>query len=103
MLYREAFGYTVRSARLSQGKTLRDVATSAPMALGYLSEVERGQKELSSEFVVCLAGALGMKPSELVRQTANVLADWETQEVDEVQQEIARLTAEIDRLNELTN
>jgi transcriptional regulator with XRE-family HTH domain len=102
MLYREALGYAVRTARLSQGKTLRDISASAPMALGYLSEVERGQKELSSEFVEHLAVALGMMPSELIRLTAEVLADWEAQEVDEVQEEIDRLTAELDRLTQLT-
>ena len=101
MLYREAFGYAVRTARLAQGKTLRDVSADAHMALGYLSEVERGQKELSSEFVRQLATALGMKPSELVRNTADVLANWESQEVDEVQQEIDRLTVEIENLKQL--
>lgn len=91
MLYREALGYAVRTARLSQGKTLRDIATSAPMALGYLSEIERGQKELSSEFVVCVADALGMSPSQLVLSASEVLANWESQEAEQIPVELAEL------------
>ena len=91
MLYREALGYAVRTARLAQGKTLRDVSASAPMALGYLSEIERGQKELSSEFVVCVAGALEMTPSQLVLSASEVLANWESQEAEQITAELAEL------------
>ena len=49
VLVREAVGLTLRAARTSQNRTLRDVARDARVSLGYLSEVERGQKEASSE------------------------------------------------------
>ena len=47
-LLREAVGHTLRDARTSQSRTLRDVAREARVSLGYLSEVERGQKEAYS-------------------------------------------------------
>jgi len=85
MLYREALGYAIRTARLAQGKSLREVSSSAPMALGYLSEVERGQKELSSEFIANLAPALGMRPSELLLRTALAMLTEETREIAELE------------------
>lgn len=56
-LLRTHIGSVLRDARVSQGRTLRDVASSANISLGYLSEVERGQKEASSELLnaICLA------------------------------------------------
>lgn len=56
-LLRSHIGSALRDARVEQGRTLRDVAASANISLGYLSEVERGQKEASSELLnaICLA------------------------------------------------
>lgn len=56
-LLRSHIGSALRDARVEQGRTLRDVAASANVSLGYLSEVERGQKEASSELLnsICLA------------------------------------------------
>jgi transcriptional regulator with XRE-family HTH domain len=56
-LLRTHIGSVLRDARVAQGRTLRDVAASANISLGYLSEVERGQKEASSELLNanCLA------------------------------------------------
>ncbi len=56
-LLRTHLGSTLRSARVAQGRTLREVAKSARVSLGYLSEVERGQKEASSELLnsICMA------------------------------------------------
>jgi transcriptional regulator with XRE-family HTH domain len=88
MLYREALGYAARTVRLAQNKTLRQVAREAHIALGYLSEIERGQKELSSELVVGLAESLGMTPAQLVNLTVGVMFDWEQQERDDVLKEI---------------
>ena len=59
VLVREAVGQTLRAARTSQGRTLRDVARDARVSLGYLSEVERGQKEASSELLNAICTALG--------------------------------------------
>ena len=51
ILLRTHIGSALRAARIEQGRTLRDVAKSARVSLGYLSEVERGHKEASSELL----------------------------------------------------
>jgi transcriptional regulator with XRE-family HTH domain len=68
---------------------MRDIAERAPMALGYLSEVERGQKDVSSELLNTIARGLSVSISELTRRTAEVLIEWEKQEAEE--KELARL------------
>ena len=59
-LLRTHIGSTLRQARISQGRTLRDVAKAARVSLGYLSEVERGQKEASSELLNSICQALDL-------------------------------------------
>jgi transcriptional regulator with XRE-family HTH domain len=59
-LLRTHIGSTLRQARISQGRTLRDVAKGARVSLGYLSEVERGQKEASSELLNSICQALDL-------------------------------------------
>ncbi|CAB4762200.1 unannotated protein [freshwater metagenome] len=59
-LLRTHIGSTLRQARISQARTLRDVAKSARVSLGYLSEVERGQKEASSELLNSICQALDL-------------------------------------------
>ena len=54
MLLRDAVGKELRAARVAQSRTLRDVARDARVSLGYLSEVERGQKEASSELLASI-------------------------------------------------
>ncbi|GAA4740765.1 helix-turn-helix domain-containing protein [Gordonia phosphorivorans] len=58
LLLREALGDELRRLRMDQGRTLREVSTSARVSLGYLSEVERGQKEASSELLAAICVAL---------------------------------------------
>ena len=70
MLFRDAVGAVLRAARVSQGRSLRDVASVAGMSVGYLSEVERGHKEASSELLAAAASALGLRVSELVSRAA---------------------------------
>lgn len=84
-LYRHALGYVIRAERLKRGMNMRDVSTQAPMALGYLSEVERGQKELSSEFLVLIARALDIRVSDLTYKVADVMLDWEQQHLEELE------------------
>lgn len=66
MLLREVLGTTLRELRMSEGKTLRDISTQARVSLGYLSEVERGQKEASSELLGAICGALGVPLSRVL-------------------------------------
>lgn len=72
-LLRTHIGSALRGARVSQGRTLRDVAKKARVSLGYLSEVERGQKEASSELLnsICLALDLNLS-SVLVEVTTQI-------------------------------
>lgn len=80
-LHRVALGNAIKSERIRQNKTLRDVAVETPMALGYLSEIERGHKELSSEFLEKILVALGMSYADLLWSMAMVA------EVEEQRQE----------------
>lgn len=64
-LLRSHVGAVLRDARIVQSRTLRDVAASAKVSLGYLSEVERGQKEASSELLNSICQALGLSLSTL--------------------------------------
>jgi len=66
ILLRSHIGFALRSARISQNRTLRDVAKSARVSLGYLSEVERGQKEASSELLNSICNALYISLGEVL-------------------------------------
>jgi transcriptional regulator with XRE-family HTH domain len=70
---RQVVGETLRALRLRQRRTLREVSSSARVSLGYLSEVERGQKEPSSELLAAIAGALEVELSDLFTEVAVVL------------------------------
>ena len=65
-LVREVVGDVLRQARTSQGRTLREVSDSARVSLGYLSEVERGRKEPSSELLNAICVALKVPLSEVL-------------------------------------
>ncbi len=62
---RQVVGQTLRSLRLRQRRTLREVSATARVSLGYLSEVERGQKEPSSELLAAICRALDVELSEV--------------------------------------
>ena len=66
VLLREVIGDVLRRARISQGRTLREVSDSARVSLGYLSEVERGRKEASSELLSSICGALDIPLSRVL-------------------------------------
>ena len=66
ILLRRLLGAALRRARQEQGKTLRDVSAAADVSIGYLSEIERGRKEPSSEVVAAVCGALGLSLSDLL-------------------------------------
>lgn len=72
-LWRELVGDTLRSARRSRGETLHDVSRRAGVSPQYLSEVERGLKEPSSEMLAAIMGALEMQLLDLTRAVAEVL------------------------------
>lgn len=67
-LLRTTLGEVLRRTRLDQGRTLADVAQSARVSMPYLSELERGRKEASSEILAALCDALGLELSELLAE-----------------------------------
>ena len=74
-LLRTHLGGALRTARLAQSRSLREVAKSARVSLGYLSEVERGQKEPSSELLNSICEALEITlPSLLAEVTLSLRA-----------------------------
>lgn len=67
ILLRSHIGSALRASRVAQGRTLRDVAKRARVSLGYLSEVERGQKEASSELLNSICTALDISLCEVLQ------------------------------------
>ncbi|MFE2290222.1 helix-turn-helix domain-containing protein [Streptomyces sp. NPDC059452] len=65
-LWRDLVGDVLRGERQSQGRTLKDVADAARISMPYLSEVERGRKEASSEVLAAAAQALGLSLADLL-------------------------------------
>jgi transcriptional regulator with XRE-family HTH domain len=76
-MMREILGAELRQRRLAQGRTLRDVSAAASVSLGYLSEVERGEKEASSELLMSICTALDLPLSQLLAALAVRVAELE--------------------------
>ncbi|HXY67012.1 MAG TPA: transcriptional regulator ClgR [Mycobacterium sp.] len=76
-LLREVLGDVLRRARTKQGRTLREVSDAARVSLGYLSEVERGRKEASSELLSAICDALDVPLSQLLVVAGEQLASRE--------------------------
>jgi len=72
-LWRDAVGRELREERRVQGRTLQDVADEAGVSTQYLSEVERGRKEPSSEVLGAVAGALGLRLVDLTSRVSRSL------------------------------
>ena len=71
MLLREAIGENLKAERISQDRGLKDVSTLAFMSMSYLSEVERGMKEISSEILENVCNSLNITVSELLTRVAS--------------------------------
>ncbi|GAA4546852.1 helix-turn-helix domain-containing protein [Amycolatopsis samaneae] len=84
VLLREAIGDRLRHARTNQRRTLRDISRAAKVSLGYLSEVERGQKEASSELLASICEALDLPLGELLYNVAADVSALDTVEVAQV-------------------
>lgn len=76
-LVREVIGDVLREARTLQGRTLREVSDSARVSLGYLSEVERGRKEPSSELLNAICDALEVPLSSVLTHAGERMASEE--------------------------
>jgi transcriptional regulator with XRE-family HTH domain len=79
VLLRHLLGDALRRLRLRQGRTLREVSAAARVSLGYLSEVERGQKEASSELLGSICSALNTPLSQVLREVSDNFALAELQ------------------------
>ena len=71
VLFRRLLGEVLRSRRIRQGRTLRQVSADARVSLGYISEIERGQKEASSELLASICAALDVPLSEILAEVSN--------------------------------
>jgi transcriptional regulator with XRE-family HTH domain len=87
VLLRHLLGDVLRRLRQRQGRTLREVSASARVSLGYLSEVERGQKEASSELLAAICTALNTPLSHVLGEVSDSFALAELQNEDELQSE----------------
>jgi transcriptional regulator with XRE-family HTH domain len=74
VLLRRVIGDALRARRQGQHRTLREVSTAANVSLGYLSEIERGQKEASSELLAAICEALGARLSEVLGEVSTTLS-----------------------------
>ncbi|KAB1914877.1 helix-turn-helix domain-containing protein [Micromonospora sp. AMSO31t] len=74
VLLRRVIGDALRARRQGQHRTLREVSSAANVSLGYLSEIERGQKEPSSELLAAICDALGARLSELLSEVSDTVA-----------------------------
>lgn len=78
VLFRRMLGDVLRGKRLQRGMTLRQLSAEARVSLGYISEIERGRKEASSELLASLCGALDVPLSEVLQDVSSLVALEET-------------------------
>jgi transcriptional regulator with XRE-family HTH domain len=74
VLFRRLLGDVLRAQRMRRGMTLREVSAEARVSLGYISEIERGQKEASSELLSSLCSALDLPLSTVLREVSGLVA-----------------------------
>jgi transcriptional regulator with XRE-family HTH domain len=83
LLFRASLGDVLRAERMRQGMTLRELSSTARVSLGYISEIERGQKEASSELLAALCEALDVPLSGVLRDVSDlVLVEELSRDVD---------------------
>ena len=102
VVLRTLLGDALRETRLRQQRTLKEVSQAAKVSLGYLSEVERGQKEASSELLASICQALGVRLSDVLRRVSDDLAVLEPHPlpvpipaVERVPEPVGTLTARV--------
>lgn len=83
MNFRQALGEVIRQERLAQERTMRSITEGGFIALGYLSEVERGQKDPSSEVMEAIANGLGVEPYELIIKAGYRMGNLEVPDTPE--------------------
>jgi XRE family transcriptional regulator, stress-response regulator len=99
VLLREAIGDRLRHARTNQRRTLREVSRAARVSLGYLSEVERGRKEASSELLAAICDALELPLSQLLHHVASDMSVLDSVEHAVPEPERTERTEAVDALD----
>ncbi|TRY16603.1 helix-turn-helix transcriptional regulator [Tessaracoccus rhinocerotis] len=79
ILIRKVMGETLRELRVGASMTLREVSVASMVSLGYLSEIERGHKEASSEVLFSISAALGVSLSDLLAMVSEKIAEIEAE------------------------
>lgn len=74
VLFRSSLGDVLRRERVDRGMTLRELSAGARVSLGYISEIERGQKEASSELLASLCQALEVPLSSVLAEVSQAVA-----------------------------
>ena len=74
VIFRRLLGEVLRAQRMRQGRTLRQVSADARVSLGYISEIERGQKEASSECLAAICQALEVPLSVIMQKVSGEIA-----------------------------
>jgi transcriptional regulator with XRE-family HTH domain len=74
VVFRRLLGDVLRTRRVEQGRSLRDLCAEASVSLGYMSEIERGHKEASSELLASICAALDAPLSEILSEVADAVA-----------------------------
>src|SRR3954471_24188016 len=83
VLFRRLLGGVLRDKRTQRGLTLRELSSEARVSLGYISEIERGQKEASSELLASLCDALEVPLSDVLREVSDTVAVEEPRQLAE--------------------
>ena len=93
VLFRRLLGDVLRAQRMRRGMTLREVSAEARVSLGYISEIERGQKEASSELLASLCSALELPLSVVLREVSDLVALEESLAAEPVPTEVVASAA----------
>jgi len=93
MKFRNAIGAVIREARIEKGMTLRKLGEKSSVTLAHISDVERGNKEGSSEILECLADGLGVSLADLV-----IMAGWKMKIYNEGVSALLELDLELKNL-----
>lgn len=87
MLFKIAMGEVLRELRREKGITLRQLSKKSNVALGYISDIERGRKDPSSVVIQSLANGIGMSAAALIIESGYRMGDWDTIELSEEKEE----------------
>lgn len=83
MRFREALGEVIREQRLAKDLSLRDVSRRGFVSYSFLNEVERGEKECSSDYIEAIANGLDVSTHSLIIEAGYRMSEWEVPDTPE--------------------